>query len=90
MTVTVGTGLFSSSILNVEAALAGLWPANGAEIICLCERDFDGRIRRYGAGNQLIGWMTLLAHLNQEHGFREGDEIVLRLDGDRLSIVELT
>lgn len=90
MTVTVGTGLFSSSILNVEAALAGLWPADGAEIKCLCDRDFDGRIRRYGTGNQLIGWMTLLAHLNQEHGFREGDEIVLRLDGDRLSIVELT
>jgi len=90
MTVTVGTGLFSSSILNVEAALAGLWPADGAEISCLCERGFDGRIRRYGAGNQLIGWMTLLAHLNQEHGFREGDEIVLRLDGDRLSIIELT
>lgn len=88
--LTVGTGLFSSSILNVDAALAGLWPSEGAEISCLCDRDFDGRIRRYGVGNQLIGWMTLLAHLSQQHGFREGGSVVLRLDGDRLTIAELT
>ena len=88
--LTVGTGLFSSSILNVDAALAGLWPSEGAEIICLCDRDFDGRIRRYGVGNQLIGWMTLLAHLSQQHGFREGGSVVLRLEGDRLTIAELT
>ena len=86
--IQVGTGLFSSSIINVEAALAGLWPAEGADINCICDRDFDGRIRRYGSGNQLIGWMTLLAHLNQEHGFREGDSLTVKVDGDRMRIVE--
>lgn len=88
VTIQVGTGLFSSSIVNVEAALAGLWPSAGADINCICDRDFDGRIRRYGTGNQLIGWMTLLAHLNQEHNFREGDSLTLKVDGDRMRIVE--
>ena len=34
--------------------------------------------------------MTLLAHLSQQHGLREGDSMVLRLDGDPLTIAELT
>lgn len=90
VTIQVGTGLFSSSIVNVEAALAGLWPSAGADINCICDRDFDGRIRRYGTGNQLIGWMTLLAHLNQEHGFREGDSLTIKVADDHMRIVELS
>lgn len=90
LTVVVGTSLMSSSILNVDAALAGLWPEGGAEIECLCDRSFEGRINRYGLGNQLIGWMTLLSHLNQEHGFREGDSLTVRVSTGVLRIVAIT
>jgi len=90
LTVVVGTTLLSSSILNVDAALAGLWPEGGVEIECLCDRPFEGRINRYGLGNQLIGWMTLLSHLNQEHDFREGDSLTVRISNGVLKIAALT
>jgi len=76
--------------LNVDAALAGLWSEGGAEIECLCDQSFEGRINRYGLGNQLIGWMTLLSHLNQEHGFREGDSLAVRVSTGVLKIVAIT
>lgn len=90
LTIVAGTSLFSSSIVNIDAALAGLWPEGGAEIECLCDRSFEGRINRYGSGNQLIGWMTLLSHLNQEHDFRVGNSLTTRISNGVLKIVALT
>ena len=88
--VVVGTSLYASSILNVDAALVGLWPEEGAEIECLCDRSFEGRVKRYGLGNQLIGWTTLLTHLNQEHDFREGDSLTMRISSGVMKIVALS
>lgn len=90
LSIRVGTGLYASSILNVDSALTSLWPADGAEIKCLCGRNFQGRVSRYGLGHQLIGWMTLLTHLNQEHDFHEGDSLIVEVRKDVLKVAEIT
>ena len=86
LNVMFGTGPFTTGILNVDAGLAGLWPQEGANIDCMCELEFQGRIRRYGQGNQLIGWGTLLSHLAREHQGSESSWLSATLEGDSFAI----
>ncbi len=86
LNIRFGTGPVNNGILNVDAGLAGLWPQAGANIDCMCELEFQGRIRRYGQGNQLIGWSTLLSHLVREHESSESSWLSATLEGDCFAI----
>ena len=86
LNVRFGTGPFTTGIVNVDGGLAGLWPQAGANIDCMCDLEFRGRIRRYGQGNQLIGWTTLLSHLVQEHEGSEHSWLSATLEGENLAI----
>ncbi|MSW80807.1 MAG: hypothetical protein F2840_06610 [Actinobacteria bacterium] len=83
--VTVGSNLLGSGVLQPPKALIDQWPANGAAIACWCHREFKGRVSP--SNGALVGLSALLVHHTLDHGLREGNLLVLRLEDEMLRAV---